>query len=314
MIAPSANAHGVMDRWCLVSYQSPGRPGSHVGVLLPDGSLLAPPELDAFDGVLALMEDWTRISQTLRSSSMDSAPRVAEWFAEIPLRYPRKVLCSGPNFTDHLAEMGESFGNQWTPYFFLKPPTTSLVADGEAILISGNPADRVDWEGELGVVIGVGGRDIPVADALRHVGGYTVLNDISLRGPHRRVDVPAPFVWDWLASKGADATLPIASGVVPAWQVEDPQCLIIETRVNGKVMQSASTSLMVFPVAELIAAASQFATLEPGDLIATGTPAGVGVSTGTFLHDGDVVEVSIDGVGHVRNPVRARSTARSISS
>lgn len=291
--------------WSLVSYRSPGRPGIRAGVLLSDGVLLAPSELDPYSGVVSVTEDWERASEVLRSLSPQT-PRVASWSLDIPLRYPRKILCSGPNFTDHLAEMGESFGARWHPYFFLKPPTTSLVGDGEPILISGDPADRVDWEGELGVVIGVGGRDIPVEDASGHVAGYTVLNDISLRGPHRREEAPAPFVWDWLASKGADTSLPIASGVVPSWKVEDPQRLVIETRVNGKVMQSASTSLMVCTVPELVSAASRLTTLEPGDLIATGTPAGVGVSTGTFLRDGDVVEVSIQGIGRVSNPVRTR--------
>ena len=137
--------------------------------------------------------------------------------------------------------------------------------------------------------------------------GYLVANDVSLRGPHRR-DTPAqPFQWDWLASKGADTTLPIGPGVVPIWQVPDPQELSIVTKVNGQVKQDGRTSDMVLDVAQLIADASQFVTLEPGDLILTGTPAGGGASSGTFLRPGDTVEVSIGGVGTITNQVEQRS-------
>ncbi|MFC5219887.1 fumarylacetoacetate hydrolase family protein [Streptomyces coerulescens] len=267
---------------------------------------MAPSELEGYSGVLAVMEDWARVAPVLRSAALDDAPVVDSYVLDLPLRYPRKILCSGPNYTDHLAEMGESFGAEWRPYFFLKPPTTSLVMDGEAVLIEGDRDDRVDWEGELAVVIGIGGRNISPDAALGHAGGYTVVNDISLRAPHRRDDVPAPFVWDWLASKGADTSLPLASGVVPSWLVGDPQDLLVQTRVNGELMQSASTSLMVCTVAELISAASELVTLEPGDIIATGTPSGVGAGRGRFLAAGDEVEVSVEGVGRVRNQVRVR--------
>lgn len=186
---------------------------------------------------------------------------------------------AGVRFGDRRAEMGESFGADWRPYFFLKPPATTLVADGEPVLIK-DPEDLVDWEGEPAVLIGTAGREIPSTEALNHVGGYTVVNDISLRRPHRRKDVPAPFVWDWLASEGADTSLPMASGIVPAWQIGDPQRLVMETRVNGILMQSAPTFLMVCTVAEPVAAASESVILEPGDLIAAGTPAGVGAGKG----------------------------------
>ncbi|MFJ9543262.1 fumarylacetoacetate hydrolase family protein [Streptomyces sp. NPDC101225] len=268
--------------------------------------MVAPPELAVYPGVLELMKDWDRAARALRSAPLDGAPVVERPVLDLPLRYPRKVLCSGPNYADHLAEMGESFGAQWRPYFFLKPPTTSLVIDGAPILISGAPDDKVDWEGELAVVIGKGGRDIRPGEAMDHVGGYTVVNDISLRGPHRRQEVPPPFVWDWLASKGADTSLPMAFDVVPAWHIDDPQDLVVQTRVNGDMVQSASTSLMVCSVAELVSAASELVTLEPGDVIATGTPSGVGAGRGIFLCAGDEVEVAIPGVGRVCNPVRVR--------
>ncbi len=223
------------------------------------------------------------------------------------LEHPRKILCSGPNYTDHLLEMGEQVTDGWRPYFFFKPPTTALAPDGASVLIGGGPDERADWEGELGVVIGRGGRDIPVAEALGHIAGYTVVNDISFRGPHKRPSAPAPFVWDWVASKGQDTSLPIASALVPHWLVPDPQDLRIETRVNDVVHQSGSTALMVCGVAELVAAASELVTLEPGDLIATGTPAGVGAGKNQFLENGDFVEVTIPGIGSVSNTVRVRA-------
>ncbi|KAB1139642.1 fumarylacetoacetate hydrolase family protein [Streptomyces luteolifulvus] len=298
-----------MTGWSLVTYRPLGDEGggvSRAGVRFEEGTLVAPPELAAYPGVLEVVQDWDHVARALRTASLDKSPVVERYVLDLPLRYPRKVLCSGPNYADHLAEMGENFGAEWRPYFFLKPPTTSLVMDGAPILISGAPDDKVDWEGELAVVIGRGGRDIPPEKALDHVGGYTVVNDISLRGPHRRRDVPAPFVWDWLASKGADTSLPIAFDVVPAWHIDDPQDLLVQTRVNGDLVQAASTSLMVCTVAELVSAASELVTLEPGDLIATGTPSGVGAGRGVFLSAGDEVEVTIVGVGRVCNPVRVR--------
>lgn len=298
-----------MTGWSLVTYRPPADQGqgpSRAGVRFASGVLVAPPELAAYPGVLEVMRDWDSAARALRSASLDKAPVVERYTLDLPLRYPRKVLCSGPNYVDHLAEMGESFGAEWRPYFFLKPPTTALVMDGAPVLIGDAPKERADWEGELAVVIGEGGRDIPVREALDHVGGYTVVNDISLRGPHRRQDVPAPFVWDWLASKGADTSLPMAFDVVPAWHVDDPQDLLVQTRVNGDLVQSAPTSLMVCTVAELVSAASELVTLEPGDLIATGTPSGVGAGRGVFLADGDEVEVTVAGIGRVRNPVRVR--------
>lgn len=292
-----------MSREALVSYRTAGERRPRVG-LLRDGILYAPPELDHLTGVIDLLQVWTWAEDFVRSQP--PGPVVTQWQPSLLLEYPRKILCSGPNYTDHLREMGEQVTDSWRPYFFFKPPTTALTPDGSPVLIRGEPDERADWEGELGAVIGRGGRDIPVADALGHVAGYTVVNDISLRGPHRRSSAPAPFVWDWVASKGQDTTLPIAATLVPHWLVPDPQDLLIETRVNDTLHQSASTALMVCGVAELVAAASELVTLEPGDLIATGTPAGVGAGKNQFLNIGDKVEVTIAGIGSVCNTVRPR--------
>ncbi len=292
--------------WHLVSVEKGGR---RFAAIAAGADIFVPPFLAAYPGAVEVVRDWLAVKDALRAWVPDASKSVSGARRLLPLAHPHKVLCSGPNFTDHLAEMGETgLGDAWTAYFFLKPPTTSLISDGDPILVDDFVADRVDWEGELAVVIGRGGRRIAAEDALDHVAGYLVANDISLRGPHHR-DTPAkPFQWDWLASKGADTSLPIGPGVVPAWQVPDPQALSIVTRVNGEVKQDGKTSDMVIDVAHLVADASRLVTLEPGDLILTGTPAGVGASSGTFLAPGDEVEVSIEGVGTIRNRVEQRSS------
>ncbi|UOZ06925.1 fumarylacetoacetate hydrolase family protein [Amycolatopsis sp. WQ 127309] len=259
-----------------------------------------------YKGVFELLQDWAEAGPALRGYD----PRTAQVIdgAEVlaPLRYPRTVLCSGSNYRDHLAEMTGRTDVAVTPFFFLKPPTTTVIGPGAAIRISPGPAAQVDWEAELGVVIGAGGRDIPVDEALAHVAGYTIVNDVSARGPHHRADAFAePFEWDWLASKGRDTFCPTGPGVVPHWFVPDPHALPIRLAVNGRVEQDSSTAEMLIRVPELIAAASALVTLQPGDLIATGTPAGVGQPRQRFLHPGDLVEVTIGDLGVLRNPVEA---------
>lgn len=298
-------------RWHLVTAE---RDGSRFAALAvrddADGVVHRPAVLAPFRGAVDVVRAWPRVAAELRRWRPVAAERVTGTRLLQPLQYPYKVLCSGPNFVDHLAEMGESgLGEGWTAYFFLKPPTTTLIGDGEPVLVDDPQRGRPDWEGELALVVGVGGRAIPTDQALSHVAGYLVANDVSLRGPHHR-DTPArPFQWDWLASKGADTSLPIGPGVVPSWQVPDPQALSITTRVNGVVRQAGTTANMVLDVARLVADASNLVTLEAGDVILTGTPAGVGASSGTFLADGDEVEVTIEHVGTIRNRVQRRSTA-----
>jgi len=192
------------------------------------------------------------------------------------------------------------------PYFFLKPPTTALVGPGEPIAIPEDPAARVDWEAELAVVIGRRGRHIRESDALSYVAGYSAINDVSLRGPHRVArPIGEPFAWDWLASKGADRSTPLGPGIRPAFLVADPQQLDLRLWLNGKLKQEANTSDMVDGVAALIAAASELVTLEPGDVIATGTTDGVGLPRGEFLRPGDLVEMEVADFGRLSNPVVA---------
>jgi 2-keto-4-pentenoate hydratase/2-oxohepta-3-ene-1,7-dioic acid hydratase in catechol pathway len=303
----SSNAAG--RPWALVTAAVAGSPATQVGIQVVGADEVRVPNfLRGLIGVLQVIDRWDELSQSLRALDPADGELLVDATVVLPLAYPRKVLCSGPNFYDHLAEMGESgLGEEWTGYFFFKPPTTSLIGPTDSVLVGANwSAGRVDWEGELAVVLARGGRDIPRSEALSYVAGYSVANDISLRGPYRRNTPAAPFVWDWVASKGADTSLPIGPGVVPAWLVPDPQQLKIRTWVNGDNKQDGTTADMVLDVASLIADASALVTLEPGDVILTGTPAGVGVSRGTFLAPGDVVDIEIPGVGRLHNVIEHR--------
>jgi 2-keto-4-pentenoate hydratase/2-oxohepta-3-ene-1,7-dioic acid hydratase in catechol pathway len=211
----------------------------------------------------------------------------------VPIERPGKIVCVGLNYRDHAAERGEQPPEQ--PMLFAKWPT-ALIGPGDAIRIP-SISEKVDWEGELGVLIGRGGRGIPVGDALEHVGGYLCLNDVTARDLQRADG-------QYSRGKSLDTFCPVSTPVSPA-SVPDPQALRIRCLVNGQVMQDAPTSDMIFSVARLISFVSEAITLEPGDLLATGTPPGIGEARvpQVFLQPGDEVTVEIEGVGMLTNPV-----------
>jgi 2-keto-4-pentenoate hydratase/2-oxohepta-3-ene-1,7-dioic acid hydratase in catechol pathway len=288
--------------WSLVSYRV-GTGEERAGVLV-DGRVVDLPM--AQRSLLDLIENWPAAVTTLEDFDPMDADSVADAEVLLPLRYPRKVLCSGANYHAHMREMKVNRPEGARPYFFLKPPTTSLVGPGEPIVVPADPGAKVDWEAELAVVIGRRARRVSESEALQYVAGYSAINDISLRGPHRvQHPIGEPFQWDWLASKGADRSTPLGPGIRPAFLVEDPQRLDLRLWVNGRLKQKANTSDMVIGVAALIAAASALVTLEPGDVIATGTPDGVGLPRGEFLRPGDVVEMEVGDFGRLSNPVVA---------
>jgi 2-keto-4-pentenoate hydratase/2-oxohepta-3-ene-1,7-dioic acid hydratase in catechol pathway len=253
-----------------------------------------------------LLEDWPAAEAVLRDLDVDNAP-VIEYDALLPpLQWPRKVICAGVNYRKHMREMGGEIPSAgWRPFFFLKAPTTSVIGPRDPIVISSAARARYDWEAELAVVIGVKGKNIDPERAGSHAAAYSVCNDITARGYHRRDAVPADaFRYDWFAAKSVEGSLPLGPGLTPAFLVPDPQDLRLRLWVNDELQQDESTADMVCPVAELIAAASEVVTLEPGDVIATGTPAGVGAARGLYLRGGDVVRVTIDGLGTLENTVK----------
>lgn len=214
--------------------------------------------------------------------------------------YPPAILCIGRNYADHAAEMGGRPDER--PMVFMKNPA-SVIGDGDAIVIPPichENGPQVDYEGELAVIIGHDVRDVPEHQALSCVSGYAASNDVSARWWQKHGS-GGQFV----RGKSFDTFCPIGP-VTPADRVPDPQRLNLVTRLNGEVVQQASTELMIFTVARLIAELSRGVTLLAGTVILTGTPSGVGAARNPprFLADRDVVEVEIEGVGSVRNPVR----------
>jgi len=289
--------------WSLATYQHNANAG--LAVLREDGSLVAPTDLKRWATMLELVADWTAAEGVLRGLDLSDAPVIGYDALLAPLRWPRKVICAGVNYRRHLREMGgEIPAAGWRPFFFLKPPTTTVVGPHDPIIVRSPEQARYDWEAELAVVIGTGGRDIPPGDALAHVAGYCVANDVTARGWHLRQAVPADaFLYDWFAAKSMDSSLPLGPGITPAFQVPDPQDLRVRLWVNGELQQDESTADMVCPVTELVSAASEVVTLEPGDVITTGTPSGVGAGRGRYLRPGDVVRATIDGLGTLENTV-----------
>ncbi len=221
-----------------------------------------------------------------------------------PIPSSRKnVFCVGRNYAEHIAE-GERAQNQKIgvtehPVFFTKPPT-SIVAPEAEILIFPSVSQAIDYEVELAVVIGKPGRNIAKADAYDHVYGYTILNDITARDIQRR------HGGQYFKGKGLDGSCPLGPFIVTADTISDPHALSIGLTVNGEQRQNGSTSDMIFDIPTLIASLSEGMTLEPGDVIATGTPSGVGYAMDPpqFLKDGDTVVCEISEIGTLRNTVR----------
>jgi len=290
--------------WSLASYTAGGAEG--FGVLREDGTLVGPADLKRWSSTLSLLEDWPAAEAVLRDLDVAHAP-VIEYDALLPpLRWPRKVICAGVNYRKHMREMGGEIPQAgWRPFFFLKAPTTSVIGPRDPIVISAAARARYDWEAELAVVIGVRGKNIDPERAGFHAAAYSVCNDITARGYHRRDVAPADaFSYDWFAAKSIEGSLPLGPGLTPAFLVPDAQDLRLRLWVNAELQQDESTADMVCPVTELIAAASEIVTLEPGDVIATGTPSGVGAARGLYLRGGDVVRVTIDGLGTLENTVK----------
>jgi 2-keto-4-pentenoate hydratase/2-oxohepta-3-ene-1,7-dioic acid hydratase in catechol pathway len=191
---------------------------------------------------------------------------------------------------------------------FTKPPSTTLTRPGDPIVLPRVSPDHIDWECELGVVIGRRCRHVAEDDALTYIAGYTIVNDISDRAfrpnPERKPRERDKF-FDWMHGKWHDTFCPMGPCILSADAVPDAQAMPIKLTVNGEIKQDASTAEMVFPVAAIVSFISRMMTLRPGDVIATGTPSGVGSATGTYLRPGDMVAASIEPIGTLENPVEA---------
>jgi 2-keto-4-pentenoate hydratase/2-oxohepta-3-ene-1,7-dioic acid hydratase in catechol pathway len=263
------------------------RDGERLVVCERDGQLLplgAPPGTSLRE----LVERGELPAQPVDDGPLDGARLIA------PLR-PGKVVAIGLNYLDHIREA--AMERPARPLVFAKFPS-SVIGPGEPIRIDRSLTQRVDWEVELAVVVGRRMRDVPEGDALAHVFGYTVGNDVSARDLQFGDG-------QWVRGKSLDTFCPLGPVVVTPDELPDPQTLGLRTRVNGETVQDSSTAEMVFGVAELLAFCSRSFTLEPGDVVLTGTPWGCGefMDPQRSLAGGDVVEVEVDGIGTLRNEV-----------
>lgn len=262
----------------------------------------------AFDSVDEMLRRWPGIVAELSELARAAAAN-AERLEELdpgpldilpPFRAGR-LFCAAANYSEHAAEMGTQLTDkaERQPYMFMKP-ATSVVGHGAAVVLP-SASRMVDWEVELAAVIGRDARHVSVEEALDYVAGYTIVNDVTARDLNEREDYP--FKTDWLLGKCFDTFAPLGPWLVPAECIEDPHNLRIQLRVNDKMMQDASTASMIYDIREQIAYLTTILTLQPGDVIATGTPTGVGMGRGVFLKPGDVMTASIESIGSLRNPV-----------
>lgn len=243
-----------------------------------------------------LREEWSK-GHNVGQRRVDSVKLLS------PILGPEKIFCAAVNYGKHGKE--GNFGGPKEPYFFTKF-RSCIVGDGDAVVIP-RISKKADWEVELAVVIGKGGKNIRREDALGHVAGYTVANDISFR------DLQFPEGWpeklntlgqNWIRGKAMDSALPLGPWLVTRDEVPDPQQLHLSLTVNGVVRQDSSTEDMIFGVDQLIQYVSTGITLSPGDIISTGTPAGVAVFTGApFLKEGDQIESQVGSIGTLRNRI-----------
>ena len=290
----------------LVTFEAGGR--RRIGVMATDQEILdvmaADPSLPT--DMLALIAGWGSLSARLQDA-MKQAPRlpVAELVLKAPLpRPPRNIFCVGKNYHEHAKEFANSGFDATAkevvpeaPVVFSKPPS-AVIGPGEPIPSYLDPTSSVDYEGELAVVIGRGGRGIRRADALSHVFGYTIVNDVTartLQQKHRQ----------WILGKGIDGFCPMGPAILTADEVPDPTDLRVRTWINDEPRQDAPVADLIFDIPTLIETISAGISLEPGDILATGTPAGVGIgfSPPKFLQPGDRVRVEVSRIGVLENPV-----------
>ncbi len=265
--------------------------------------------------VLQLLADWDKVRPALESFASGTAGIKSKGLEldavtlAAPLLYPGAVYCAGANYRDHVIEMAKANNqapnmdgreNDVAPWHFVKPSKACVTGSGMIVV---RPAGclKLDWEAELVAVIGRAARNVSVEDALDYVAGYTAANDLSARDLSRRALVAAgsPFYYDWMAHKCFAGSCPLGPWITPASQVGDPQNLPIKLWVNGVLKQDSNTSEMIYSISEQIAHISRLVTLEPGDIVLTGTPAGVGAARQEFLQPGDLVRIEIGDLGEL---------------
>ncbi len=282
----------------LISVQTETGPAA--AVLLGDHVVLAE-ALGAPAGMRELLAtlDGDGLRALAERAQASGADRVA--LADCSLAAPapdvQKIICIGLNYRDHAEESGQEIPQ--APMWFAKFQN-SLCGSGSDIVLPAAHAEYVDYEAELALVIGRAARNVQARNALEHVAGVMAFNDVSARDLQLQNQL-------WTSGKAIDTFAPCGPAIVTLDEIDDLNDLTLRTRIDGETVQEGTTANLIFGPAELVAWLSRTITLVPGDVIATGTPAGVGAPQGRFLRDGNVVEVEIDGVGTLSNPVRAEA-------
>ena len=263
--------------------------------------------------VLDVLDDWDAAHKLLDAAAKapkgDGKPVKQTKFLA-PLRWPGTIYCAGANYQDHAEEMWKASGQPpqpdphelgLKPWFFIKAARS--VTDPDTKVSISKYSKKMDWEAELAVVIGRKARDLTLENALSCVAGYTVGNDLSARDLGFRPQLPesSPFRADWIRHKSFDGSCPLGPWITPAAYISNPSKLAIKLWVNDTLKQNSNSGNMIFTIAEQISHLSTGITLYPGDVIMTGTPAGVGAGRGEFLKAGDVVKVEIAEIGSITN-------------
>jgi 2-keto-4-pentenoate hydratase/2-oxohepta-3-ene-1,7-dioic acid hydratase in catechol pathway len=262
--------------------------------------------------VLGLLSQWDAARDRLDEIARRPGTPLSRVRLLAPLPVPGTIFCAGANYADHAAEMARRRGNEPPPdphsiglrsWHFIKA-SRCVIGPDETIHLP-DTSKKVDWEAELAVVIGRKAKDVPERDALAYVAGYTIANDLSARDLSRREQLPesSSFKNDWVAQKCFDGACPLGPWITPASEIANPHDLAIKLSIDGATKQDSNTGQMIFTIEEQIADLSGRMTLWPGDIILTGTPAGVGVARGEFLKSGDVVRIEIAGLGELVNTV-----------
>ena len=303
-----------MSGYRVVSYQSSD--GPRAGLVVDDVvyDLATLTARAPYQTVLGMLGDWAQAKPLLQEAAATAAGKFGRPIGEVtllaPILYPPTIYCAGANYTDHVANMAriQNIPNEpdphdlgLHPWHFIKVSRCAVAAGDPVELCS----EKLDWEAELGLVIGTKMRNVPLANALDHVAFYTIGNDLSARDltarPH--IAFQSPFKYDWIGQKVFDGACPMGPWLVPASEIGDPQNLSIKLWVNGVLKQDSNTSRMIFTAAEQIAHLSSRITLYPGDVVLTGTPSGVGAERGEFLKRGDTVKITIEKIGDLVTPI-----------
>jgi 2-keto-4-pentenoate hydratase/2-oxohepta-3-ene-1,7-dioic acid hydratase in catechol pathway len=300
-----------MKSYKLVTYGTAQGPRSGIAVEEEVFDVAASTGRSTYATTLAILNDWEAAQAALESAAEleKGKPRgipLDQVRLLVPVLYPSVIFCAGANYSDHLLEMARARKTEpdpdprtlgLKPWHFIK--ASRSVVETRSTVPLPESSRMVDWEAELAAVIGRPAKNVPIDQALDYVAGYTVANDLSARDLSVRPHIPdiSPFKHDWVGQKSFDGACPVGPWIVPAKEIPDPQNLSIKLWVNNVLKQDSHTSKMIFSTAEQIAHLSTRITLHPGDLILTGTPAGVGMARHEFLKAGDEVKAWIERIG-----------------